>query len=87
MEENDRTIIDSIQDNNLNEVKIAIRNGVNFRILGDFPLRLSAHRGHLDILKCLVEAGADIHSNNDEALKDSISQNHTEIIDYINSLV
>lgn len=43
---------------------------------------LSAENGHLDIVKCLIEHGANIHAN-DYPLRKSTENGHFEIIKYL----
>jgi len=49
-------------------------------------LRHASANGHLEIIKCLVQNGVDIHINNDVALKWAKMNDHEEIIRYIESL-
>lgn len=52
------------------------------------PLHFAADRGFLDILKCLIEAGADIHSTDGDgqsALDYARMCEHEDIITYLES--
>ena len=49
----------------------------------DPALTWSARKGHLEVVKYLIEAGADIHANNDKALNYSALYGHLEVVKYL----
>ena len=49
----------------------------------DESLRLSAENGHIDMVKYLVENGADIHAQNDESLRLSAKNGHLGVVKYL----
>ena len=46
-------------------------------------LHHGAENGHLEVVKYLVENGADIHANNDHALRWSARFGHLEVVKYL----
>lgn len=56
---------------------------VNVRACQNNALIVAVENNHLDIVKFLVKSGADIYTNNCEALKIAEEKNHKEIIQYI----
>ncbi|RLA64541.1 MAG: ankyrin repeat domain-containing protein, partial [Epsilonproteobacteria bacterium] len=45
----------------------------------------AANRGHLNIVKFLVDKGADIHVCNDLALKWASDKGHVDVVEYLKS--
>jgi ankyrin repeat protein len=45
-------------------------------------LRMSASHGYLEVVKCLVEHGSDIHTNN-VAFKYSAVEGHLDVVKYL----
>ena len=41
---------------------MAFKNGINIHVDDDYLLRLNASKGHIKVVKYLVENGADIHA-------------------------
>ena len=46
-------------------------------------LSLAAEYGHLDVVKCLVEQGANIHDCNDCALRLAAEKGHLNVVQYL----
>jgi ankyrin repeat protein len=44
------------------------------------PLRLACNAGHFDIVKLLIENGADIHVENEICLKIACQRNYIDIV-------
>jgi hypothetical protein len=65
---------------NIRAVRRLIRAGVDIHWKNNFCLAQAASRGHLDIVKELIEAGAVV---NDIALKWSLQCGHDGIHDYL----
>ena len=57
--------------------------GTNIHVDNDRALRLASERGHLEVVKYLVEQGADIHAMNDYALRWSSLKGHLEVVKYL----
>ena len=79
-----------IRYDKLDVVMVAIKKGanVNGRILDEFqmpnrPLPYAASLGHLNIVKFLVENGADIHYNNDSPLTEAVNSGHLDTVKYL----
>ena len=70
------------QATSLEEVKKLIKNG-NIHAEDDFVLRLNAEKGRLEIVKYLIEQGADIHAKNDYALRLSSQKGHFEVVKFL----
>ncbi|MCK9596213.1 ankyrin repeat domain-containing protein [Candidatus Pacearchaeota archaeon] len=80
------SLIDAVYNNDLQQVKCLVENGVNIHVDNDISLRHSARHGYIDIVKYLVEHGANIHTDNDEPLYFAVYYNHFDIIKYLISL-
>jgi hypothetical protein len=65
---------------NIRAVRRLIREGVNIHWKNNFCLAQAASRGHLEIVKELIEAGAVV---NDIALRWSLHSEHFEVHDYL----
>ena len=50
-------------------------------------LFLSAVYGHLDIVKYLIECGANIHANYDVTLLRSATNDHLHIVNFLKSII
>jgi hypothetical protein len=56
---------------------------INIHMNKDMALRMSSKYGHLEVVKYLVEQGADIHANNDRALREAAKNGHLEVVKYM----
>jgi predicted small metal-binding protein len=63
--------------------KWLIKNGTDIHADCDFPLRLTANNGHLEVVKYLVKHGANIHANDDDALRNAAANGHLEVVKYL----
>lgn len=88
-----RDILDAARNGNLNNVKYYVRNSERNNeskknaaedkaLLGN-ALILAAMYGHLSIVKYLHDKGADIHTNDDEALRESAYYGHYDIVRFL----
>jgi hypothetical protein len=49
----------------------------------DYALRLSSFDGHIEVVKFLIEKGANIHARDDYALRYSSLENYTKIVKFL----
>lgn len=70
---------------NLDTWKRLIAEGVNIHAEYDYALRWYAKCGYLDVVKFLVDNGADKHAANNLALMFAKEENHKEVVDYLQS--
>lgn len=61
--------------------------GVDIHAEHDYALRWNAKIRNLEIVKFLVDNGADVHSANGLALKFAEEENRNEIVNYFQSIV
>jgi len=47
----------------------------------------AAESGHLDVVKYLVEKGADVHADDDGALRWAAESGHLDVVKYLKSVV
>jgi ankyrin repeat protein len=78
----------AIRSSNLEEVKRLLSEGAT-KYEKNEALRISCVLGHLEIVKLLIENGANVHghSNYDEPLSCAIYYNKTEIITYLKNMM
>jgi hypothetical protein len=62
-------LIEGSTDNNLKLIKRAVKEGADIHWHNDFTLQNAAWYGHYNIVKFLLNAGADVHADDDRALK------------------
>lgn len=83
-------LMDAVEQNNLLEVKSAIKQGadINYKVQGSehyyyTSLILATSKGHLDIVKYLVKAGADVNirDNQYNEAKASVAPNLDEYVE------
>jgi ankyrin repeat protein len=55
-------------------------NRVNIHTSNDYALRCAVNNGNTEIVKLLLEHGADIHANNDEALRKAVTNKNTDMV-------
>jgi hypothetical protein len=69
----------------LSLIKFAVSHGVSLtdEYGIDKPLGAAANKGHLDIVKYLLEKGYNIHEGDDYALKIASETGHLEIVKYL----
>jgi ankyrin repeat protein len=51
--------------------------------MNNYALRYSAENGHLDIVKYLIEHGADKHADDDHAFRYSEKNGHEDVAKYL----
>ena len=83
-------LIESYENNEL--ISVIIQNGFNeyscidVNAYNNVLLFKSVESGRLEVVKYLIENGADIHAEDDYALKYSAINGHLEIVKYLQSL-
>ena len=89
----DQLLADACTTGILVLAKIAISRGANINNLYiinyihySSPCTIASRYGHLDILKYLVEVGANIHIKDDYALRKASRYGHLEVVKYLVSL-
>ena len=84
----DESILEkSSRDGRLDQVMVAINSGANPKnYQGVYALLLAANEGYLDIVKYLVENGANISEFKELALTEAINNNHLDIVKYLITL-
>lgn len=81
---NDLTLIWSVCRNNLKVTHYAIDVlKANLQAQENLPLRLAARVGHLNAVKCLIQMGADVHAQSDQAVQWAAENNHIEVFKYL----
>lgn len=68
----DDYLISAIQNNSIDDVKSAIKNGAAIRYMNDLPLKIAAEIGNVEIIELLLVNGADPHSNDNFLLKEMV---------------
>jgi len=54
----------------LEVVKVLLRDaGANVHVNDDYALRCASYNGHVEVVKVLLDASADVHADNDGALR------------------
>ena len=80
----DRPLIYASMNGQLELVKYLIKEqGANIILDENKALRTASCYGHLEIVKCLIENGADIHSFNGSALRYASGYGHLEVVKYL----
>jgi len=59
-----------------------INQGINIHAYNDYALRLSAIRGHIDVVKFLLENDADIHADDDWALRWFAKNDNIDVVKF-----
>jgi len=72
-------LYEAIKNDDLESVKILLQRG----FYNDYPLRKAARYGHLEVVKYLLEQGADLHVDNDYPLRKAARYGHLEVVKYL----
>ena len=75
-----RLYLEAASNGELPLVKFALKNGAFLHFLQDAAVRNAAGEGHLDVLKYLVNLGANIPPY---ALIEAVSNNHFDVVKYL----
>ena len=78
-------LLESIKKNDLENVKRWVEKGANLHADDDYALRFSAGNGYLEIVKYLLEQGANLHlqREDEDALQMAAENGHLEIVKYL----
>lgn len=49
----------------------------------DYAFRWACARGHLEVVKVLLDAGADLHAQEDFALRNAVKLRRTEVVKFL----
>jgi ankyrin repeat protein len=85
------TLVRCAQYGKLEWVKFLINKGVNVNRFNDAALRLAASHGHLEVVKELLKAGADVLAENEfneraqTALSGAKLNNHKDVVNFLKS--
>ncbi|BCS82725.1 ankyrin repeat protein [Cotonvirus japonicus] len=60
--------------------------GINLRVADDKALRWASEKGHLSIVKFLIDNGADIHVLDNEPVRLAAEHGHIEIVEFLVNL-
>lgn len=72
--------LDAAMRNDLTGVQRALDAGADVHTEGDFALRMSASRGCLPVVECLLASGAAVQARNDEALTRASENRHAYVV-------
>ena len=80
-----KMLIKMTKEGSLKGVSMMVSKGANILARNDVALRWASKNGHLEIVKYLVEQGADIHTQIDvnDALIKAILNGHLEVVRYL----
>ncbi len=75
----------AVFNNNIEFVKTLIQKGADVNVYGndyDAPLTIAAERGYVEIVRMLIDAGANVNFENDNitALMSAVKNNHVKIV-------
>jgi len=80
----------AVQENRIDIVKELIAKGVDINVkdeVGSTPLHTAAFSGHFEIVKFLIENGADVNAVNDEfgetPIFNAVAKGHIDIVKYL----
>ena len=77
-------LVDAARVGAVKIVRWALEHGAdvhgNVHADGDKALRIAVLYGHIEVVKVLLEAGADVHAYNDKALRFAAERGHVEVV-------
>jgi ankyrin repeat protein len=77
------SLIDVCEYGDLFALQELIAKKVNIRTNDDWALQLAALNGHMEIVRLLVENGADVHAGNDMPIRWAAEEGHLEIVKFL----
>jgi ankyrin repeat protein len=60
-----------------------VNEGVDVRIDSDYALCFAAEHGYLEVVKFLVELGANVNAGNNWAIDHAVDGDHLCVLDYL----
>ena len=60
-----------------------LRCGADVTSNDNYAVRIASQRGHLDVVKFLVEHGADVNADNKYALRGACVNDHLDVVKYL----
>lgn len=75
-----RKIVKDIESNNIKSIQKHIENNVNLNDFFVLPLTIACRYGHVEMVKLLLDNGADVKLKNNEALIAACRYGHIEIV-------
>jgi hypothetical protein len=75
-------LVEAVERCDIKEVKRQLRKGHVDDI--DYALGIASFEGDLDIVKLLLDNGANIYADEDYPIRYAIQNRHQEVIDYLN---
>jgi len=76
--------IQAIRKNDIEEMKRLLKlYNIDVRFSKDWPLRIAADAGHLELVKFFVDKGGDIQANDNFALRWSVLGLHVNVVRYL----
>ena len=59
---------------------LLLDRGADVHYLDDYPLRISAHLGYLEVVRLFLDRGADVHTNGEQALRWAQRSGHEAVV-------
>jgi ankyrin repeat protein len=81
-QEHGRVLLDAVEFNHLELVKYFVEQGINVRAQSG-ALNIAAGHGFYEIVKYLIESGADLHVVNESPLLEAIRNGSHDVVQYL----
>ena len=80
-----KEFIKAVKNGDLVLVKSLLNQGADINSYddNDYVLKISAEKGHLEVVEYLVEHGVDIHTKNNQALIFASIKGHLDVVKYL----
>lgn len=82
-----KILMDSVFDEDINGIIFALDNGADIHYKDESPLKYSCHFGNRDIIKYLLERGADVSHNNYEPYNYALTGRRNYVIDILSEYI
>jgi hypothetical protein len=56
---------------------------INIHWNTDYALRYASNNGNIEVVKYLIEAGADIHADDSRAIRESCKHGHLQVVEFL----
>jgi len=80
-------LLDAATSGDLEQVKLALRNGADVHACHDDALRSAAYSGHLEVVKLLLQNGADVHALDYGTLRLEAINDRIHITNYLQTYI